>query len=69
MDSRCRRFVLWAVLDDDKITMFAEVQRVVGAEVTLKHYCWREASVLLPSCQARLTEMHDEIIRWTEVND
>jgi hypothetical protein len=66
VDSRGRRFVLWAVLDSVTITMFAEVQRIVGTEVTLEHYCWREASVLLPSCQARLSEMHDEIVRWTE---
>jgi hypothetical protein len=66
VDNRGRRFVLWAVLDNVTITMFAEVQRVVGTEVTLEHYCWHEASVLLPSCQARLSEMHDEIVRWTE---
>jgi hypothetical protein len=66
VDNRGRRFVLWAVLDNVAITMFAEVQRVVGTEVTLEHYCWHEASVLLPSCQARLKEMHCEILRWTE---
>ena len=66
VDSHDRRFVLWAVLDNATITMFAEAQRVVGTEVTLEHYWWREASVLLPSCQARLSEMHDEIVRWTE---
>jgi hypothetical protein len=65
VDSRGRRFVLWAVLDNVTITMFAEVQQVVGTEVTLVHYCWHKASVLLPSCQARLSEMHDEIVRWT----
>ena len=65
MDNRGRRFVLWAVLENVTITMFAEVQRVVGTEVTLEHYCWHKASVLLPSCQARLSEMHDEIVRWT----
>lgn len=64
VDNQGRRFVLWAVLDHETITMFAEVQRVIGTEVTLEHYCWRKASVLLPSCQARLSEMHDEIIRW-----
>jgi hypothetical protein len=66
VDGHGRRFVLWAVLDNATITMFAEVQRVVGTEVTLEHYYWREASVLLPSCQARLSEMHDEIVRRTE---
>jgi len=66
VDGYRRRFVLWAVLVNVTITMFAEVQRVVGTEVTLEYYCWREASVLLPSCQARLSEMHDEIFRWTE---
>jgi hypothetical protein len=66
VDSYGRRLVLWAVLDNVTITMFAEVQQVVGTEVTLEHYCWREASVLLPSCLARLSEMHDEIVRWTE---
>ena len=66
VDSCGRRLVLWAVLDNATITMFAEVQRVVGTEVALEHYCWREASVLLPSFQARLNEMRDDICRWTE---
>lgn len=66
VDSYGRRLVLWAVLDNATITMFLEVQRVVGTEVTLEHYCWHKASVLLPSCQARLSEMHDDIARWTE---
>ncbi len=68
VDSRHRRFVLWAVLDNAKITMFAEVQRVLGDDVSLEYSCWDEASVLLPSCQARLAEMHDEIVRWTELD-
>jgi hypothetical protein len=66
LDNRGRRFVLWAVLENVTITMFAEVQRVVGTKVTLEHYCWHEASALLPSCRARLSEMHDEIVRWTK---
>ena len=66
VDSRGRRFVLWAVLEHGKVAMFAEVQRVTGAEVALERYWWHEASVLLPSCQARLAEIHDEIVRWTE---
>jgi serine/threonine protein kinase len=64
LDSHGRRIVLWAALDNAAITMFAEIQRVVGTEVNLERYCWREASVLLPSCQARLSEMHDEVVRW-----
>ena len=68
VDSRNRRFVLWSVLENDKITMFAEVQRVHDGEVTLEHSCWHWASVLLPSCQARLAEMHDEIVQWAELD-
>lgn len=66
VDSRCRRFVLWAALEHGTVTMFAEVQRVTGSAVTLERYWWHEASVLLPSCQARLAEIHDDIVRWTE---
>jgi hypothetical protein len=65
VDSYGRRFVLWAVLDNVTITMFAEVQRIAGTVVTLAHYCWRDAWVLLPSCQARVSEVHNEIVRRT----
>jgi serine/threonine protein kinase len=69
LDNRGRRFVLWAVLENDRITMFAEMHTVAGQEAALVQYWHYEASTLLPSCAARMADLHNDIVEWTDRHD